>query len=110
MVDLGQVWIRIPSRIKRGDVVRVRCLVTHPMERVERTKDGTAIDRDYRFINRVVVTYRGDVIAEVETTQSISENPFFVFGVRATEPGPLTVKLFDTHGGVFEGSAAIRFA
>jgi len=110
MSDIGKVRIRIPAAVKRGEVVKVRCLVIHPMERVERDKDGKAVDRNYRFINRVVVQYLGKEVAQFETTQSISENPFFSFAVRAVEPGALTVAFFDTHGGKFEGSTDLKFA
>jgi sulfur-oxidizing protein SoxZ len=108
MSDIGKVRIRVPASVKRGEVVKVRCLVIHPMERVERGKDGKAIDKNYRFINRIVVQYLGREIAQFETTQSISENPFFSFAVRAVEPGPLTVTFFDTHGSKFEGAADIK--
>ncbi len=108
MADIGRVRIRLPSSIKPGDVIKVRVLVLHPMEIVER-KDGKPVDKNYHFINRVVVTYLGREISQFETSQSISENPFFTFAVRATEPGPLKVTFFDTHGGKYEGAADIKF-
>jgi hypothetical protein len=40
----------------------------------------------------------------------VSENPFFSFAVRATEPGQLKVTFLDTHGGKYEGTADIKFA
>ena len=40
MSDIGKVRLRVPSSIKAGDVVRVRSLIIHPMERIER--DGRA--------------------------------------------------------------------
>jgi sulfur-oxidizing protein SoxZ len=109
MADIGRVRIRIPSSIKPGDIVKVRVLVIHPMEIVER-KDGKPVDKNYHFINRVVVSYLGREIAQFETSQSISENPFFTFAFRATEPGPLRVTFLDTHGGKYEGTADIKFA
>ena len=109
MADIGRVRIRIPPSIKRGEIIRVRVLVIHPMEIVER-KDGKPVDRNYLFINRVLVTYLGREIADVETSQSISENPFFTFAFKATEPGVLRVTFLDTHGGKYEGTADIKFS
>jgi len=109
MADIGLVRIRIPSSIKPGDVVKVRVLVIHPMEIVQR-KDGKPVDKNYHFINRVVVSYLAKEIAQFETTQSISENPFFAFAFKATEPGPLRVTFLDTHGGKYEGTADIKFS
>ncbi len=109
MAEIGRVRIRIPSSIKQGEIVRARVLVIHPMEIVQR-KDGKPVDKNYHFINRVVVTYLDKEIAQFETTQSISENPFFTFAFKATEPGVLRVTFFDTHGGKYEGTADIKFA
>ena len=109
MAEIGHVRIRIPSSIKQGEIVRARVLVIHPMEIVQR-KDGKPVDKNYHFINRVVVTYLDKEIAQFETTQSISENPFFTFAFKATEPGVLRVTFLDTHGGKYEGTADIKLS
>jgi sulfur-oxidizing protein SoxZ len=109
MADIGRIRIRIPSSIKAGDIVKVRVLVIHPMEIVQR-KDGKVVDKNYLFINHVVVTYQDKEIAQFEITQSISENPFFAFAFKATEPGVLRVTFLDTHGGKYEGAADIKFS
>jgi len=109
MAEIGRVRIRIPSSIRQGDIVKVRVLVIHPMEIVER-KDGKPVDKNYRFINRVLVTYLGKEIAQFETTQSLSENPFFSFAFKATEPGVLKVTFLDTHGSKYEGTTDIKFS
>ena len=109
MAEIGRVRIRVPSSIKTGDVVKVRVLVIHPMEIVQR-KDGKPVDKNYHFINKVLVSYLGKEIAQFETSQSISENPFFSFTFKATEPGPLKVTFLDTHGGKYEGTTDIKFS
>ena len=109
MADIGRVRIRVPSSIKAGEVIKVRVLVIHPMEIVER-KDGKPVDKNYLFINRVIVSYLGREVAQFETSQSVSENPFFYFAVLATAPGPLKVTFLDTHGGKYEGTADITLS
>ncbi|MGH7310567.1 MAG: thiosulfate oxidation carrier complex protein SoxZ [Candidatus Rokuibacteriota bacterium] len=110
MADIGKVRIRIPSGIKAGDLVRVRTLVIHPMERVERDKQGRIVPRNYQYINRVVATYLGKTVVAIDTTQSVSENPTFTFAFRATDPGQLRVTFHDTHGGTYEGTADVRLS
>jgi len=110
MADIGKVRIRVPSSIKAGDIVQVRTLVIHPMERIERDKQGKIIQRNYNYINKVVVTYLGKTVATFDTTQSVSENPFFSFTFRATDPGQLRIQFFDTTGGRYEGTTEIRFS
>ena len=110
MSDIGKVRIRIPSAIKAGDVVKVRSLVIHPMERIERDAQGRIIDKKYNFIDKVTVSYLGKPVLSFDTTQSISENPFFSFAVKATDPGPLKIVFTDTTGGKYEGTADIKFS
>ena len=110
MSDIGKVRVRVPSAIKPGDVVRVRALVIHPMERVERDKQDKIIQKKYNYITKVLATYLGKQVAAFDTTQSVSENPFFAFAFRATDPGQVKVTFLDTHGGKYEGTADIAFA
>jgi len=72
MSDIGKVRLRVPSSIKPGDVVQVRSLVIHPMERIERDAQGKIVEKTYNYINKVTVTYLGKTIAVFDTTQSVS--------------------------------------
>lgn len=110
MSDIGKVRVRVPSTIRPGEVVRVRTLVIHPMERIERDKAGKVIQKNYNYINKVTVTYLGKTVAAFDTTQNVSENPFFSFTFRATDPGQLKVTFTDTTGGKYEGTADIKFS
>ena len=109
MQDIGKVRVRVPSSIKAGDVVRVRTLVIHPMERIECDAKGQIIQKKYNYINKVLVSYLGKQVAAFDTTQSVSENPFFSFAIRATDPGQLKITFLDTLGGKYEGTADIKF-
>jgi sulfur-oxidizing protein SoxZ len=108
--DIGKIRIRVPSGVKAGDVVRVRCLVIHPMERIERDAQGRVLDKKYNYITRATATYLGKPVVVFDLTQSVSENPTFSFALKATAPGPVKVSFVDTHGGKYEGSADIAFA
>ncbi len=110
MADTGKVRIRVPSSIKPGDVVRVRALVIHPMERIERDAQGKIVQKRYSYIDRVVGVYQGKTVVAFDTTQSVSENPFFAFTFKATDPGPLTITFHDTTGATYEGTADIKFS
>ncbi len=108
MAEIGKVRIRVPSPVSKGEVVTVRTLVTHPMEIVER-KEGKVVEKNYNFVYKVVATYNGKQILEVETTQSISQNPLFAFPLKVNEPGTLKISFTDTHGQTYEGTAEIKF-
>ncbi|PYM92456.1 MAG: hypothetical protein DME04_15570 [Candidatus Rokuibacteriota bacterium] len=110
MTDIGKVRLRVPAIIKAGDVVQVRALVIHPMERIERDAQGKIIQKNYNYIDKVIVTYLGKTVATFDTTQNVAENPFFSFTFKATDPGLLKVQFLDTTGGRYEGTAEIKFS
>ena len=110
MADIGKVRVRVPSSIKRGDVIRVRVLVIHPMEQVQRDKQNKIIEKSYNYINNVVVTYLGKTVLTFDTTQSVSENPSFVFTLKVTDPGQIKATFLDTTRGKFEGTADVTFS
>lgn len=109
MADIGRVKIRIPQNVAKGTVVKVRCLIIHPMESIQRDKDGKVVEKAYNFIHSVVATFNGKEVFRAETTQSVSENPFFAFPVKVDAPGTLKVTFLDTSGGKYEGMAEIKF-
>lgn len=110
MADIGKVRLRVPSSVKPGDLVRVRALIIHPMERVERDKQDKIIAKNYNYINKVVATYLGKTVVTFDTTQSVSENPSFAFTFKATDPGQLKVTFLDTRGDKYEGTSDIKFS
>jgi len=107
--DIGRVRIRVPSTITKGEVIRVRALVTHPMQVLSFDKSKKPIEKNYHFIYKIVVTYNGKEILQAETTQAVSQNPFVAFPLKVTEPGKLVITFMDTHGKTYEGSAEIKF-
>ena len=110
MAEVGRVSIRLPSSIKQGDVIRVRALVIHPMEIVQRDKLNTIITKNYHFIHTMAVAFNGKEIMRAEMTQAVSQNPSFTFPLKVDRPGRLTVTFADTEGKSYEGSAEIKFA
>jgi sulfur-oxidizing protein SoxZ len=109
MADIGRIRIRLPSTIKPGEVIRVRALIIHPMELVQRDKQGNVIPKNYNFVHAFTVSYNGKPILGGETTQGVSQNPIFTFPLKADRPGKLTVAFLDTTGKTYEGSAEIKF-
>jgi sulfur-oxidizing protein SoxZ len=109
MAEVGRISIRLPSAIKQGDVVRVRTLVIHPMEIVQRDKQGKIIPKNYHFIHSMAVSYNGKEVLRSEITQGLSQNPTFTFPLKVDKPGKLTVSYADTSGRTYEGSADVKF-
>lgn len=109
MADTGRVRIRLPSTIKPGEVIRVRSLIIHPMETVQRDNQGNLIWKNYNFIHTVMVKYNGKEVMRGETTQAVSQNPIFTFPLKVDRPGKLTVTFLDTTGKSYGETAEIKF-
>ena len=110
MAEIGRVSIRLPSTIKQGEVIRVRTLVIHPMELVQRDKPGKIIAKNYHFVHTMAAAFNGKEIMRTEITQGVSQNPSFTFPLKVDKPGKLTVTFSDTMGKEYTGQAEIKFS
>jgi sulfur-oxidizing protein SoxZ len=85
---VASALINVPERAKRGDIIEIKTLVSHPMETgFRRTQLGAVIPRD--IIRTFVCTYNGTEVFRAELHPAISANPFLVFSTIATESGTL---------------------
>ncbi|HEY7039677.1 MAG TPA: thiosulfate oxidation carrier complex protein SoxZ [Methylomirabilota bacterium] len=60
------------------------------------------------LVNRIVVSYLGRDVAEIEPSTTVSEKPTFAIPLRVSEAGPIRGTFFDTHGERFEGVAEVK--
>jgi len=89
--------IRIPKDAKRGEVIRVRLLVQHPMETGYRHDEvGHAIKRN--VIREISCRYNGAEVFRAEMSPGIAANPFLEFPIVAAESGELEFTWVDDDG------------
>jgi len=106
---IGEARIRVPERIRRGDLITVHSIVSHPMDTgFFRDAEGDPIPP--HFIKLVVVTYGGSEVARFDWTSGISRDPVVSFTLRADREGPLTMVWTDNQGATFKQSVNIGFA
>jgi sulfur-oxidizing protein SoxZ len=78
--------INVPAKAKRGHIIEIKTLISHPMESGYRVgTNGNMIPRD--IIQRFVCTYNGEEIFRAELSPAIAANPFISFFTVATESG-----------------------
>ena len=108
MHSIGEARIRVPEDIKRGDIVTVNSIISHPMDTgFFRTAEGSPIPA--YFIKDVVITYDEREVARFEWTSGISRNPVVSYTLKADREGPLTMVWTDNHGATFKQSINISF-
>jgi sulfur-oxidizing protein SoxZ len=99
--------INVPERARRGEVIEIKTLVSHPMETgYRRTQLGAPIPRD--IIRAFVCTYNGTEVFRAELHPAIAANPFLVFSTVATESGTLVFAWTGDNGFSLTESVAIR--
>ena len=106
--NIGEARIRVPDRIRRGDLITVNSIISHPMDTgFFRDAEGDPIPA--YFITQVVVTYGGKEVARFEWTSGISRDPVVSFTLKADQEGPVTMVWTDNKGATFKQSVNISF-
>ena len=104
---MASALINVPERARRGEVIEIKTLVSHPMETgYRRTQLGAPIPRD--IIRSFVCTYNGTEVFRAELHPAIAANPFLVFSTVATESGTLAFQWTGDNGFALTESATIR--
>jgi sulfur-oxidizing protein SoxZ len=103
---MASALINVPERARRGEVIEIKALVSHPMETgYRRTQLGEAVPRD--IIRRFVCAYNGTEVFRAELHPAIAANPFIAFSTVATESGTLTLQWTGDNGFSVTESARI---
>jgi sulfur-oxidizing protein SoxZ len=85
---MARALINVPRKVKRGEIIAIKTLISHVMESGFRhTSTGAAIPRD--IITSFVATYNGDEIFRAQLFPAIAANPFLTFHTTATESGTI---------------------
>jgi len=96
----------VPPRVKRGEIIEIKTLISHTMETgFRRTQLGALIPRD--IIRRFTCTYNGTEVFRAELHPAISANPFIVFSTIAVESGTLEFHWTGDNGFSVSQSTAI---
>lgn len=101
--------IQVPKAAKRGEVIRVRLLIQHPMETGYRLAgDGKKVAKN--VIRSLVCRYNGVEVFRAEMSPGIAANPYLQFPMIATESGELEFTWVDDDGLRGRASEAISVA
>ena len=86
--------LRVPASAKKGELVEVKTLITHPMETGQRKDaDGKLVPR--LIVSSLAVTYNDKPVLNVTLEPAISANPYLSFFVKVEESGTLKYKWTD---------------
>ena len=103
---MATVRIRVPETARRGEIIEIRTLVSHPMETGFRF-DETGELVPVHIITDFVCSYNGKEVFRARFQPAISANPFLSFFVRAKDSGELVFTWLDDDGSIYEERAQI---
>lgn len=101
--------VSVPPTAKRGDVVQIRTVISHPMETGLRLNQfNTWIPM--RIIEQFTCRFAGRELFRARPYPAISTNPYFSFFARAEHSGVFDFEWLDTDGSIYANSASIEVA
>ena len=106
MADGVKPRVKAPKQAAAGEVVTIKCLISHNMESGQRKdKDGNKIPRS--IINRFTCEFNGNSVIDVVMEPAISTNPYFQFDATVPEAGEFKFTWYDDDGSVYEDSKKV---
>ncbi|MGA0596544.1 thiosulfate oxidation carrier complex protein SoxZ [Enterovirga sp. CN4-39] len=106
---MARALINVPKTARRGEVIEIRTLISHPMETGYRPgPNGTILPRD--IITRFACAYNGVEVFSAELHPAMSANPYLVFTTVATESGTITLTWTGDNGFRQTETASIEVA
>ena len=88
MADDIKPRLRIPTTARKGEVVEIKTLITHPMESGQRKDaDGKLVPR--LIVNALKATFNGKPVVDIKLEPAIAANPYMSFFLRVEESGTL---------------------
>lgn len=101
--------VRAPAAAKKGELVEIKTLITHPMESGQR-KDQAGQTVPRKILARFACTYNGRPVFAATFEPAVSANPYLSFFVRASESGTLRLTWTDDDGTAYSLDHAIAVA
>jgi sulfur-oxidizing protein SoxZ len=96
---MARVLVNIPKQAKKGDVIDIKVLISHPMESGQRHEDsGAIIPR--KIINKFVCAWNGVEVVTIDLFPATAANPFLSFSAMAEESGTVSLSWVDDDGTV----------
>lgn len=97
--------ITLPASARRGEIVPIRVLVRHDMEREVDAPGLTPVPR--RILHTMRVTYAGDEVFRMALSTGITANPYVEFTTVAVATGDLVFEWHEDGGVVYRREARL---
>ena len=101
------IRVKYPTEAKRGSVVEVMTLISHPMDTgLRKDKQGKIIPR--HIINKFVCVYNDELVFKAELHEAISSDPLIQFNFVAEQSGTIEFIWHEDGGQVYTTTRELR--
>ena len=101
------IRVKYPTEAKRGSVVEVMTLISHPMDTgLRKDKEGKVIPR--HIINKFLCVYNDELGCKAELHEAMSENPLIQFNFVAQQSGTLDFIWHEDGGQVYTTTRELK--
>jgi sulfur-oxidizing protein SoxZ len=97
--------ITLPETASPGEIVTVRVIVRHPMERAVDAPGLTPLPR--KILHTMRVTQAGEELFRMDLSSGITANPYVEFTTIATETGTLVFEWQEDGGAIYRREARL---
>jgi len=101
--------VRVPSPARRGEIVEIRTLVTHPMESGER-RDASGARIPRKILREFACRYGGRELLSATLEPAIAANPYLVFFATIDRAAEFEFSWTDDDGSVVRAAQAVTLA
>ena len=104
---VGTGILRVPKEAKKGEVVRVQMVITHPMSPA-RKDPQTGQHIPAHHLTKLDLLFNDKLVSTINMGAGVSANPFMALTLKVEESGVVKIVYEDNKGGKWEKTAEIK--
>jgi sulfur-oxidizing protein SoxZ len=91
--------LKVPKEAKKGEIIEIKTLVSHPMETgLRKDASGNIIPR--KIINKFTCEFNGKPVFSADIEAAVAANPYLQFAAKLEESGTFKFTWVDDDGTV----------
>ncbi|SHK53011.1 thiosulfate oxidation carrier complex protein SoxZ [Thermocrinis minervae] len=107
-MEIGFAILRVPKEAKKGEVIKVQMIITHPMEPGTRKDPSTGQIIPAYHLTKLNLIYNNQLVSTLQMGGAISQNPYIGLPLKVEESGTIKISYEDNKGGKWEKSVEIK--
>ncbi len=106
-MSVGTGILRVPKEAKKGEIIRVQMVITHPMTPA-RKDPQTGQEVPAHHLTKLDLLFNDKLLSSMNMGAGISANPFIAITLKLEDSGVVKIVYEDNKGGKWEKSAEVK--